>query len=128
MSTKGASNHYGNAKHGSPGIATKHIGFAWAKDFNKATLSQHFLDHGSQMGCQSKESYAAHAVSFANYIDRNNVVSFVDKNGTTYKYNKLTNTFAIITKTGYVVTFFKPSDGYQYYLKQKKERNKHGKR
>lgn len=42
MSTKGASNHYGNSKNGRHGKATLHIGYAWAKDFNSRTLQDHF--------------------------------------------------------------------------------------
>ena len=32
MSTKGASNHYGNSRGGKQGKATNHIGYAWAKE------------------------------------------------------------------------------------------------
>ena len=76
------------------------------------------------MGFDSKESYAAHAVSFANTIDRKNNVSFLDKNDSTYKFNKKTGEFAIITKDGYVVTYFKPRTGIKYYDQQKKEKKK----
>lgn len=67
------------------------------------------------MKAHTKEVYAAHAVSFANYIDKKNIVSFVDHNGSTYKYDKIKNIFAIIDKRGYVVTYFKPKQVYQYY-------------
>ena len=83
MPTKGPSNHFGNAKHGRQGKRTQHTGFAWAKGFNSKTLSDHFSRHGEQMGCQTKEAYEAHAVKFANTVDRKNCVSFVDKNGST---------------------------------------------
>lgn len=119
MSTKGASNHYGNARGGRKGAITSHTGFAWAKAFNKNTLEDHFNRHGEQMGCPTKESYNANAVSFANTVDRKNCVSFIDSHGSTYKYNKATNTLAIITKEGIVVTYYKPKDGYSYYLREK---------
>ncbi len=122
MATKGPSNRYGNAKDGSSGHITTHTGFAWAKSFNKSTLVDHFRRHGEQMGCPTQDSYNAHAVSFANTVDRKNCVSFIDRRGSTYKYNKKSNTLAIITKQGVVVTFFKPKDGYNYYLREK-ERN-----
>lgn len=124
MATKGASNHYGNSRNGRRGKATTHTNYAWAKDFNKRTLQDHFNRHGSQMGCNTKESYAANAVKFANTVDRKNCVSFVDKKGSTYKYNKTTNTLAIITKDGYVVTYFKPAAGYDYYKAQKRGKGK----
>lgn len=124
MSTKGASNHYGGARNGRQGKRTQHTGFAWAKDFNSRTLEDHFNRHGAQMGCTTKEAYAAHSVKFANTVDRKNCVSFVDKRGSTYKYNKKTNTLAIVTKDGYVVTYFKPAKGYDYYLSEKKGKAK----
>lgn len=124
MSTKGASNHYGNSINGRQGKRTQHTGFAWAKDFNSRTLADHFNRHGEQMGCKTKEAYAAHAVKFANKVDRKNCVSFVDKKGSTYKYNIQTNTLVVVSKDGYVVTYFKPAKGYSYYLSEKKGKAK----
>ena len=120
MATKGASNRYGNtngARH--QGQPTEKINYSWAKDFNKKSLDKHFNDHGKEMEFDSKESYKQHAIKFANTIDKKNCISFVDSNtGATYKYNKVTNEFAIITKDGYVATYFKPKEGYIYYKKQ----------
>lgn len=124
MATKGASNHYGNSKNGRKGKATTHTGYAWAKDFNSKTLQDHFNRHGAQMGCETKESYAAHSVKFANNVDRVECVSFVARNGATYKYNTKTNTLAIVTKDGYVVTYFKPAAGYNYYKEEKRRKAK----
>ena len=70
------------------------------------------------MNCPTKESYNANAVKFANTVDRKNNVSFVARNGTTYKFNKVNGTLAIITKRGVVITYFKPKDGYDYYKAQ----------
>lgn len=56
------------------------------------------------MGTPTKESYNARAVTFVNTVDRKNCVSFVDKNGSTYKYNKKTNEMAIIKDNGVVIT------------------------
>lgn len=120
MSTKGASNRYGNSRGGRQGHPTQHTGYAWAKGFNKNTLQDHYTRHGEQVGATSKTSYQAKAVRFANRVDRKNNESFVDKRGSTYRYNKNTGEFAIIKKDGIVITYFKPKDGYDYYLKQKK--------
>lgn len=127
MATKGASNHYGNARGGKQGHKTKHTGFAWAKDFNSKTLTDHFNRHGAQMGCSTKEAYAAHAVKYANHVDRKNCISFIDKHGSTYKYNKKTGEFAIIKKDGIVITYFKPKDGKKYYEDNKRRNNRNGK-
>lgn len=124
MPTKGASNRYGNSRGGRQGHPTEHTNFPWAKDFNKNTITHHFDEHGSEVGAPTKTSYISKAVSFANKVDRKNNVSFVDKNGSTYKYSKSTGEFAIINKKGFVITYFKPKDGYNYYLKQKKEKKR----
>lgn len=120
MSTKGPSNHYGNSRGGKQGHATENISYPWAKGFNKKTLDKHFHEHRENLGLNSKEAYVAHAVKFANVVDKKNCVSFVDgKTGSTYKYNKVTNEFAIITADGYIVTYYKPDKGYDYYKSQK---------
>lgn len=127
MSTKGPSNHYGNSRGGRQGHSTGKISYAWAKGFNKKTIDQHYNDHAQSMGIKTKESYAAHAVKFANTADSTNCVSFVDaKTKATYKYNKATNEFAIVTQSGYVVTYYRPRYGYSYYKEQ--ERIHRGKR
>ena len=96
MATKGPSNHYGYANGGRQGSASEHIGYAWAKDFNKRSLNRHFDDHAKQMGFTSKESYKQHALRFANNVDRKNHESFIDKKtNKTYKYSVKTNEFVI---------------------------------
>ncbi len=125
MATKGASNLYGSSKNGKHGRPTSHINFAYAKAFNKSTRKDHFDRHGSSMGFVSEQQYEQHAIRFANNIDRKRCVSFVDKKtGATYKYNKVTNELAIIKKDGIIVTYFRPKDGYNYYKKNKKQKEK----
>ena len=71
-------------------------------------------------GLSSPESYRAHAVEFANRVDRENNVSYVRKNGETVKFSKKTGEFAVITKNGIVTTYFKPDEGYAYYNKDRR--------
>lgn len=120
MSTKGASNRYGNAGNGNKGHATKHTGFAWAKDFNPSTLKTHANKHMKSMGFSSIEEYRAHAVSFANKVDRINNVSYVRKTGETVKFNTQTGEFAVITREGYVTTYYKPKNGIDEYNKDRR--------
>ena len=119
MASKGPSNRYQTGSRSSNGKTISHTNFEWARDFNKKSLNKHFDDHAKSMGFTSKESYKQHAIKFANTIDKKNNVSFIDsKTGATYKYSKTSSEFAIITKDGYVSTYFKPKDGYSYYKKQ----------
>ena len=108
MSTKGASNHYGNARHGKKGKISIHIGYAWAKTFEKTTLKAHVAKHGLLYGTVR---YIAKAVTFANRVDRVNHVSYVRKDGTTVKYSKKTNEFVIVDKNGIVKTYYYPKRG-----------------
>lgn len=120
MATKGASNHYGNARGGRQGHITAHTGFAWTKKFNKSTLKAHVAKHGQGYGT---EGYVAHAISFANRVDRANHISYIRKDGTTVKYSKATNEFAIIDKKGIVQTYYSPKRGIrEYYDDRRKHR------
>lgn len=125
MATKGASNRYGNTNgaHGK-GIPTKHIGYQYAKDYNKNRLRKDFRKHASEFGASTENEYAAHAIHFANVVDRKNCISFIDRRGTTHKYNKQTNTYVAVDKNGYIVTYFKPTDRLAYYFRKKGEKEK----
>ena len=122
MADKGPSNAYGNSK----GKPTEHINYEYAKDFNKKSTKQHNEKHLSNLGVSSVDEMKANAVYFANKVDRLNNVSFIDDNGTTYKYSKVTNELVLVTKDGYVISYFKPKNGENYYNTQekKKRRNK----
>jgi pyocin large subunit-like protein len=122
MATKGASNHYGNARGGRQGHITAHTGFAWAKDFNKHSLVQHVDEHMKSLGLGAVTDYVAHAVKFANFIDRDNHVSYIRPNGQTVKFSKKTGELVIVDKRGYVTTYFKPDRGYAYYLDDRRKR------
>ena len=115
MSTKGASNRYGNSHDGRRGHSTSHTGFAWAKSFHASSLNRHADAHMSSLGLHSPASYEAHAVAFANRVDRENNVSYVRRNGDTVKFSKTTGELAVISKSGIVTTYFKPKSGIAYY-------------
>ncbi len=113
MATKGASNRFG-----SKGKPTSAINYPWAKAFNKKTLSAHFKRHGEEFPGMTKEEYEARAVKFANSINKNDCVSFIDNKNSTHKFNTVTGEYSIISKNGYVITYFKPEKGYEYFKLQ----------
>lgn len=116
------SNRYGNTRGSkSRRMNSKYISYQWAKKFNKNSLDRHYADHGRNVNYSNILEYEQHAIRFANTVDRKNCLSFIDRHGSTYKYNIKTNEFAIITKNGIIVTYFKPKEGYNYYIKQRKE-------
>lgn len=122
MSVKGKSNLNKNTNGSSYNSDSEKISYDWAKKFNQASLNYHFNKHGSEIGSHNKVSYEQHAISFANRIDRKHNLSFIDKYNRTFKYSQKTHEFAIINKSGTIISYFKTNDNYFY--NQRKEKNK----
>lgn len=128
MATKGASNRYGTPR-GKNGPSNPHgVNYEWAKDFNKNSLGSHFEKHGKEFGLSSEESYKQHAIKFANTVDKKNCKAYVDKNGTTYKFNKKTNELAIISKDGHIISYHIVKDRFHYITKGGKKKWIHAKK
>ncbi len=120
MSSKGPSYKYGNTRGSNGvGVATKHINYQYARNYSKVKLRIDFIKHSKDFGVSSMKDYETSAVRFANTVDRKNCISFVDKRGSTHKYNKKTNTYVGVDKNGYVFTYFKPKDGIKYFYKKR---------
>lgn len=118
-SSKGPSNLYGNPS----GQPTENINYPYAKHFNQSTLMKHYNDHADEVGADSSTDYEQMAIDFAN--DVNNVThdSFVDQNGSTYKFSYETGEFVIVKSNGTVITYYIPERGEVYWNEQK---YKHG--
>ena len=115
MSTKGASNRYGNTKGSiNKGKPTKHINFQWAKDFNRGGIKRHFRDHGKEFNAVTQKEYVSKALHFANKIDRKNFKSVVDYKGTTFKYDIRDGKLVIVTKDGYIVSYHHTGKRFRY--------------
>lgn len=114
---KGPSNLYGNPA----GKPTEHINYPYAKEFNQQTLMKHYGDHGAEVDANSPLEYQELAIDFAN--DVNNVThdSFVDMNGSTYKFSYETGEFAIIKSNGTVITYYIPDSGEVYWNNVKRK-------
>ena len=119
MATKGASFRYGNTNGSNgKGKPTKHIRYAWAKDFNRGGLEQHFRDHGKEFGVGNPEEYASKAVHFANEVDRKNYKSVVDWKNTTYKYDTRSGVLCIVDKNGFVISYHHTGSYFKYTPKK----------
>lgn len=90
----------------------------WTSEHNEG---RHFGEHGKAMGYEDndegKEAYSRGAKEFAN-SNRETLQSFTADDGTTYQYDSATNEFEIISKSGTIVTYYKPTDGLKYFLRQ----------
>lgn len=63
--------------------------------------------------------YKAKAIRSANTIDKKHCVAFVDKGGSTHKFNKNTYDYVIVDKKGYIITFHKLRGGLRAFIKHK---------
>ncbi|MBR1508004.1 MAG: hypothetical protein IJ619_08395 [Eubacterium sp.] len=68
--------------------------------------------------------YEEMAILFANDVNNITHDSFVDKNGSTYKFSYETYEFVIVSKNGVIITYFIPENGEVYW---ENVRRKHGK-
>jgi hypothetical protein len=117
---KGESNLYGNPL----GRPTENINFPYATEFNKNTLMKHFTDHKDDVGASDIYDYEEMAILFANDVNNITHDSFVDENGSTYKFSYETYEFASILKSGVIITYYIPENGEVYW---ENVRRKHGK-
>ncbi len=93
---------------------------------NSNSLSDHFNKHGAEFGYTNESEYLKGAQDFIGTKGNEGVLSKVRANGDTVIYNPNTNEFAVVTKDGTIVTYFKPDTtihGYEtnldYYNAQK---------
>lgn len=114
MATKGPSNKYGNTKGGYSKNNPRGVNYEWAKDFNHNTLNSHYEKHKNEFDSKTKESYKQQAIKFANTVDKKNCEAHVDRNGTTYKYNRKTGELVIVSKKGTVITYYRVKKGFEY--------------
>ncbi|OGO25833.1 MAG: hypothetical protein A2136_00640 [Chloroflexi bacterium RBG_16_54_11] len=93
---------------------------------NANSLTDHFKKHGAEFGYTNESQYLKGAQDFVGTKGNQGVLSKVRANGETVIYNPKTNEFAIVSKDGSIITYFKPDPaihGYQtnldYYNAQK---------
>lgn len=83
---------------------------------NQKLLDQHYEKHGIEMGFDSAEEYEAAAAAVVSNPD---VLHKTEKeDGDDVYYVEATNEFVIVSKDGYIRTYFLPSGGIKYYNKQ----------
>lgn len=83
---------------------------------NASTLQDHFKRHGSDFKAKDADDYArkAHAM----YLARDQYQVKIDDEGTIRVYDAKTRAFGAYNRDGTTKTFFKPSDGQDYFDRQ----------
>ena len=82
---------------------------------------KHYNDHGGEVGAESASDYEQMAMDFANDVNTITNDSFVDQNGSTYKYSYITGEFVIVKPNGIIITYFIPDRGEVYWNEQKRK-------
>ncbi len=72
------------------------------------------------MGFKKENEYVASAIHFANNVDKRNFKSVINYKGETYKYDSRNNYLVVVTKDGFIRTFYSTegSGGFSYYPKK----------
>lgn len=79
-------------------------------------LNEHYNKHGIEMGFASAEDYEKAAEAVVN--DPNALHKIEAEDGDDVYYIEASNEFVIVSKDGYIRTYFKPSSGIKYYNRQ----------
>lgn len=83
---------------------------------NDYLLDQHYKKHGIDMGFSSAEEYEAAACKVIANPDTLHKIEAED--GDDVYYLESTNEFVVVSKDGYIRTYFFPDDGIKYYNRQ----------
>ena len=83
---------------------------------NETYLTQHFQKHGDEFDYETAEEYLAGANMVIN--DTNALTKTEKEDGDLVFYLESTNEFVILSTDGYIRTYFRPSDGLDYFNRQ----------
>ena len=83
---------------------------------NQKLLDSHYEKHGIEMGFESAAAYEAAASAVVNNPEALHKTEKED--GDDVYYLEDTNEFVIVSKDGYIRTYFNPNDGIKYFNRQ----------
>ena len=96
-----------------PGNAPEYVEYTFR---NAKLLEEHFEKHGIEMGFSTEEEYQEAASRVAN--DPNALHKLEKDDGDDVYYIEETNEFVVISKDGFIRTYFCPDSGKKYFDKQ----------
>ena len=83
---------------------------------NQKLLDSHYEKHGKEMGFASAKEYEAAASSVVTNTEALHKIE--EEDGDDVYYIESTNEFVVVSKDGYLRTYFYPSDGLDYFNRQ----------
>ena len=103
---------------GNNDIGNEDDGSTWVEyEFRKDEyLTEHFEKHGDEFDYANEDEYLAGANKVINSKDALHKTEAED--GDYIYYIKASNEFVVVSKDGYIRTYFKPSAGIDYYNRQ----------
>jgi len=109
-------------------ISTKMVSSVAAEEGQKLltagrfpNLLKKFSKHAkewSQWGAISKDAFYKRAIKLADSPIGGNIKGFTSKQGWVFKFNSQTGEFLTVHPKGHIETFFRPTKGMDYYVKQ----------
>ena len=112
-SDEGNFDEYVDVSKGNSGNSTADIDYTFRND---NLLDSHYEKHGEEMGFESPEEYEAAA---NRVIDDEDVLHKIEaEDGDDVYYLERTNEFVVVSKDGYIRTYFYPNDGIEYFNRQ----------
>ncbi len=90
-----------------------------ATEFNSRKLEVHFHRHNKDYDFPDALTYQAQAAEMLNAELIAGRECFVNKNGFVFRYDLYTNDFATAKPDGTIETYYKPTTGYSYWLKER---------
>jgi hypothetical protein len=86
---------------------------------SESQLAKHFAEHALEWGNElTKAQYLAGARNLLTSPATGSIREFVREGGDILRYNVETNEFAVMSSSGVVRTYFRPTQGVQYWLNQ----------
>lgn len=83
---------------------------------NERLLDDHFIKHGSEFGYSTKEEYLEGANKVIN--SPSSLHKQEGEDGDDIYYDEKSNEIVFVSEDGYIRTYFKPSEGINYYNRQ----------
>lgn len=100
------------------GVRKPEIDFAGKTGIGRETLAGHLKNHGKDFGFTTETEYLQGARRFFEKPLTPTTEAFTSNQGWYFRYGKATNEFGLINNYGGISTYYKPDEGYAYWLRE----------
>ena len=100
------------------GTRNPSLDFAGKSGVGRASLTEHLGNHGNDFGFITEAEYLQGARKFFEKPLTPTTEAFTSDYGWYFRYDRATNEFGIINNRGGISTYYKPDEGYVYWIKE----------